>query len=256
MAFTATPTTPRTGSSRSMLSERAMPTATMPSEGDLQGREISDLAATPENSGGTICSQCTTDPLQASDIYAGGRHLGLYYNNTTYFTAQDWQGTVRARTDIDGNRVETCTNLPFGDNLNCSSSDGLPGWVDRVHLTGQMHDWTDNLDHFMYRQYTNTQGRWMHPDPAGLAAVDPSNPQTWNRYAYVTNNPLSYVDPTGLNLSPLRGGCNSDQMDCGSSGGSPSDPGAGGATDFSAIGNQVAIVLSAAALMANLELRE
>ena len=41
-------------------------------------------------------------------------------------------------------------------------------------------------------------GRWMTPDPAGLAAVDPGNPQSWNRYAYVLNNPMSYVDASGL----------------------------------------------------------
>ncbi len=38
----------------------------------------------------------------------------------------------------------------------------------------------------------------MHPDPAGLAAVDPANPQSWNRYAYVLNNPLALIDPLGL----------------------------------------------------------
>ncbi len=48
----------------------------------------------------------------------------------------------------------------------------------------------------------------MHPDPAGLAAVDPTNPQSWNLYAYVKNNPLNLVDPLGLGDCPdLKIGC-------------------------------------------------
>jgi len=48
-------------------------------------------------------------------------------------------------------------------------------------------------------RYLNpTQGRWLSPDPAGLQAVDPSNPQSWNRYPYVGNNPPSFADPLGL----------------------------------------------------------
>src|SRR2546421_12167187 len=38
----------------------------------------------------------------------------------------------------------------------------------------------------------------MHPDPAGLAAVDITNPHSWNRYAYASNSPMNYVDPQGL----------------------------------------------------------
>jgi hypothetical protein len=37
----------------------------------------------------------------------------------------------------------------------------------------------------------------MSPDPAGMAAVDPTNPQSWNRYTYVLNNPLALIDPLG-----------------------------------------------------------
>jgi RHS repeat-associated protein len=48
------------------------------------------------------------------------------------------------------------------------------------------------------RKYSGAQGRWVSPDPSGRNAVDPSNPQSWNRYAYVFNSPLSNFDPTGL----------------------------------------------------------
>src|SRR5258708_17180356 len=37
----------------------------------------------------------------------------------------------------------------------------------------------------------------MSGDPAGLGAVDPTNPQSWNQYSYVNNNPLSHADPSG-----------------------------------------------------------
>ena len=57
---------------------------------------------------------------------------------------------------------------------------------------------------FPLRQQSPNQGRWLVPDPAGMAAVDITNPQTWNRYAYVGNNPLSNVDPLGLYRACFR----------------------------------------------------
>lgn len=40
----------------------------------------------------------------------------------------------------------------------------------------------------------------MRPDPAGLVAAKPANPQSWNRYTYVLDNVMVYVD--GLGLAP------------------------------------------------------
>jgi len=70
-----------------------------------------------------------------------------------------------------------------------------------LHFTGQDWDSESNLTHFMFRQLSTTEGRWITPDPSGLGAVDPNNPQTWNRYAYVMNDPLGNADPLGLSVT-------------------------------------------------------
>jgi hypothetical protein len=44
---------------------------------------------------------------------------------------------------------------------------------------------------------SSAQGRFTSPDPFNLGA-DPTNPQPWNGYAYVRNNPLNRVDPSGF----------------------------------------------------------
>ena len=64
------------------------------------------------------------------------------------------------------------------------------------------------------RELSVFSGRWLSTDPAGLGAADPTNPQTWNRYAYVMNNPLAYIDPSGLFGScPLGSGPNQQNAD-------------------------------------------
>jgi RHS repeat-associated protein len=66
------------------------------------------------------------------------------------------------------------------------------------HFTGKERDAESGLDYFGARYYGSSMGRFMSPDPAGLSAVKLANPQTWNWYAYVQNNPLRYTDPTGM----------------------------------------------------------
>jgi RHS repeat-associated protein len=69
---------------------------------------------------------------------------------------------------------------PFGENYNST------GTHTTLEFTGVNADTTNgSLYDFMFRSYSANQGRWISPDPAGLGALDPTNPQSWNRYAYV-----------------------------------------------------------------------
>jgi RHS repeat-associated protein len=104
----------------------------------------------------------------------------------------DWLGSDRLESTTSHAIVSAAAYAPFGEPYAESGSYG------DLSFTGANKD-TLWLDYdFLYREYDPKQGRWISPDPAGLRAVDPTNPQSWNRYAYVLNNPLSNTDPTGL----------------------------------------------------------
>jgi hypothetical protein len=51
----------------------------------------------------------------------------------------------------------------------------------------------------MFRNLSPTMGRFNRPDPYD-GSYDQSNPQSLNRYSYVLNNPLGYLDPLGLQV--------------------------------------------------------
>ena len=134
--------------------------------------------------------------------YWGRQPVALYeigqtwFQNSseTYFQHQDWEGTERARTTYNGSVEGTYTDLVFGDAHAASGND-----FDAYHYGMLDHDYETSTEHAQFRQCSSSQGRMMSPDPYG-GSYDPSNPQSFNRYAYALNNPVSAVDPSGLNL--------------------------------------------------------
>jgi RHS repeat-associated protein len=74
----------------------------------------------------------------------------------------------------------------------------------RQKFTLKERDNETGLDYFLARYYSSTQGRFTSADPL-LASAERSDPQTWNRYTYVTNNPLGFTDPTGERRNPVTG---------------------------------------------------
>jgi RHS repeat-associated protein len=107
-----------------------------------------------------------------------------------HYRHSDWLGSARLSSSPTRTVLSTTAYAPFGETYAQSGTADLS-------FTGQNSDTVPGDYDFLYREYS-TQGRWASPDPAGLAAVSLDNPQSWNRYAYVLNNPLSAVDPLGL----------------------------------------------------------
>jgi RHS repeat-associated protein len=121
--------------------------------------------------------------------------------NTCYLTV-DHLGSTRMLTDSNGNTTKLYDYLPFGEellagqdgrsSLYASSPDGLG-----PKFTGQTWDGESSLYWFNVRHMSGAQGRFQGVDPYN-AGANLSDPQTWNMYAYVGNNPLSYTDPSGM----------------------------------------------------------
>jgi RHS repeat-associated protein len=138
-----------------------------------------------------------TSTVYTAEVFAGGRHW-VTDNGGALFIGADWVETSRALTYLSGSFNQLYTSYPWGDNLSNTGNPGNSSYITRWQFTGKEYDPESNLYHFPARQYAPVQGRWLTPDPAGLAAMDVTNPQSWNRYTYGMNNPVSASDPSGL----------------------------------------------------------
>jgi RHS repeat-associated protein len=79
----------------------------------------------------------------------------------------------------------------------------------RSRCTGQERDAETGLDYFGARYMSSAQGRFTSPD-GPFNDQDPSDPQSWNLYAYTRNNPLIFVDPNGRECVTLDSGAKGD----------------------------------------------
>jgi RHS repeat-associated protein len=140
-------------------------------------------------------------------IYWGAQQIAFRaFDGTTYFDHQDYLGTERIRTDYTGATVDVYRSLPWGDGYSPQINGTEPDSdQDNLHFAGLDQDAETTTEHAQFRQYSPAQGHWMSPDPYS-GSYDFSDPQSFNRYAYVTNNPLSFADPTGQDGdNPLSG---------------------------------------------------
>jgi RHS repeat-associated protein len=91
---------------------------------------------------------------------------------------------------------------PFGEELGAgigirSETIGYSGDSVRQKFGTKERDSETGLDYFGARYYGSVMGRFLSPDRL-FADQFKRDPQSWNLYAYVRNNPLRYIDPLGL----------------------------------------------------------
>jgi RHS repeat-associated protein len=120
-------------------------------------------------------------------------------DGTLYYVHSDLLGSTVALSDAAGQAVGRVQYDPYGEVITST----LPVTLTDRLFTGQRLDSSTGLYYYNARYYDPHLGRFIQPD---TLVPDPLNPQAWNRFSYVYNNPTSYVDPSGHDgiLVPLR----------------------------------------------------
>ena len=159
---------------------------------DGEGRRVKKLLASGEQ---TLFIYDAMGQLAAEYTTGQSAHSG-----TRYLTV-DHLGSIRAVTSQEKTVLARRDYLPFGEEIPPPLGGRTSVWAADAGLlqkfTGKERDAETGLDYVGARYFSGAQGRFSSPDPL-LNSGRPWEPRSWNRYAYVLNNPLRYTDPAGM----------------------------------------------------------
>ena len=129
------------------------------------------------------------------NVYFGKK---LIYNSTAAVVTDRLGSVVK----IDSST--TTRYFPYGDEPTATQQD-------RPKFATYYRDGSTALDYAQQRYYASTLARFTSPDPY-MASGGPADPQSWNRYAYVQNDPVNANDPSGLMYNLVLGGMYGDDF--------------------------------------------
>jgi RHS repeat-associated protein len=128
-------------------------------------------------------------------------------SETIVYLHSNHLGATEMATDIRGKPIWQATYSPFGKLMPTvaqrKTTADASAFELNLRLPGQYADKETGLYYNDHRYYDPVRGRYLTPDPLGLDGGS-------NGYAYVSNNPLKYIDPQGLVLFAFDGTNNSN----------------------------------------------
>jgi len=120
---------------------------------------------------------------------SNGQRVAMQKEGVVYYVHTDHLGSVSLVTDHVSEAVARQLYHPYGTVRHAEGT--LP--TDYT-FTGQRLEAGLGLMHYGARFYSPRLGRFVSAD---VLVPHPGDPQSWNRYSYVLNSPLRYIDPTG-----------------------------------------------------------
>lgn len=153
---------------------------------------------TATNAAGSVTSRVvkvvvsTAPPVlvwKRSMVYGFGQLVCEETVEGVRYMQSDQVGTPNRVLDEDGNIIGLSKTLPFGERF------GKVGYSSIRRYTN--HEETNDYAIYMQaRTYLPAYGKFAQVDPAYDQTKD--DPETWNLYNYVTNNPVTKTDPNGM----------------------------------------------------------
>ncbi len=131
-------------------------------------------------------------------------------NAKVAYLTSDHLGSPRINTDKNGGVTSRHDYHPFGEEIITNDRDEHAEYtVNKVRkqFTGYERDKETDLDFAQARYFNYGHGRFSSPDPFGGRLL---GPQSLNKYSYVGNNPLVFVDPSGLECREADRNANGD----------------------------------------------
>jgi len=123
-------------------------------------------------------------------VFAGNTRVATIAPLGVKFYHGDHLGGRSVVTDSDGLEVDHIDYKPFGE---INRHDAVAS-EEGHHFTDQYRDDETELYYYNSRYYNPKIGRFVQPDSL---VPGEDNPQAFNRYSYVFNNPVKLVDPEG-----------------------------------------------------------